>query len=300
MPAALKVFYCDHHHFTLGSGHKFPIRKYALTRERLHGRGDMELLEAPFASVDTIGLVHCREYVNAFLDGTLEPAIIRRIGLPWSRGLVDRTLASVGGTLSATVAALESGCGATLAGGTHHAFRNEGAGFCVFNDLAIATEWLRASHSFTRIGIIDLDVHQGDGTAAIFSNDKGVFTLSLHGSSNFPFRKQKSSLDVGFPDAATDEEYLAALASALERVWAFDPQFVFYQSGVDGLRTDTLGRLALTMAGLAKRDELVFSSALSRRIPIAVTMGGGYSDPIEITAEAHAQTFETAAAIFTL
>lgn len=292
------LYYCDHHHLPLTDGHKFPIRKYGLARERLQSSDTIQLLAAPIAPVESIELVHSKEYVARFLDGTLESNVVRRIGFPWSLGLVNRTLASVGGTLSATAAALESGFGGTLAGGTHHAFRSEGAGFCVFNDLAIATEWLRAHHGLTRIAIIDLDVHQGDGTAAIFGGDGEVFTLSLHGASNFPFRKQKSCLDIAFPDGATDEQYLPALAAALEQVWAFRPQFVFYQSGVDGLRSDKLGRLALSLRGLEKRDQMVFSAVAARGIPIAVTMGGGYSDPIELTADAHAQTFETAAQIF--
>ena len=189
----------------------------------------------------------------------------------------------------AAAVALEKGFGGTLAGGTHHAFRSEGAGFCVFNDIAVATEWLRIHHQTTRIAIIDLDVHQGDGTAAIFENDPGVFTLSLHGAGNFPFRKRKSSLDIEFPDGTTDQHYLDALVSALQHVWRFEPQFVFYQSGVDTLRSDKLGRLALTPRGLAERDKIVFASVSARNIPIAVTLGGGYSDPITLTAEAHAK-----------
>jgi len=297
-PVPLKLFYCDHHDLPLTEGHKFPVRKYRLAREKLQNSEHMELLAAPMAPVESIELVHSEEYIARFFDGTLESSVIRRIGFPWSQGLVNRTLASIGGTLSATAAALESGFAGTLAGGTHHAFRTEGAGFCVFNDLAIATEWLRAHHALTRIAIIDLDVHQGDGTAAIFDGDREVYTLSLHGASNFPFRKQKSCLDVPFPDGTTDQQYLPALASALDEVWAFCPQFVFYQSGVDGLLSDKLGRLALSLGGLEKRDEMVFSAVAERGIPIAVTIGGGYSDPIELTAEAHAQTFTTAAAIF--
>ncbi len=245
---AIDVFYCDQHEISLPPGHKFPVLKYRLIREALESNPDIRLSPSSFVSIETLGLVHSLSYIEAFIHGNLEPLIVRRIGLPWSPGLVDRTLASVGGTLLAAAVALEKGFGGTLAGGTHHAFRSEGAGFCVFNDIAVATEWLRIHHQTTRIAIIDLDVHQGDGTAAIFENDPGVFTLSLHGAGNFPFRKRKSSLDMEFPDGTTDQHYLDALVSALQHVWRFEPQFVFYQSGVDTLRSDKLGRLALTPA----------------------------------------------------
>jgi acetoin utilization deacetylase AcuC-like enzyme len=225
----------------------------------------------------------------------LASACIRRIGLPWSKGLVQRTLASVGGTLAATSQALQTGLGGTLAGGTHHAFRSEGSGFCVFNDLAIATEWARQERGVRRVGIIDVDVHQGDGTAAIFQDDPGVFTLSLHGARNFPFRKQRSRLDVEFADGTRSLEYLRALQDALEHVWAFSPELVFLQSGVDALVSDKLGRLCLTNDDLAVRDRMILEAAVRRRIPLVITLGGGYSEPIEHTVEAHAQTFRIAA-----
>jgi acetoin utilization deacetylase AcuC-like enzyme len=223
---------------------------------------------------------------------------MRRIGFPWSEGLVHRTLASTGGTLAATRVALDTGVAGTVAGGTHHAFRNEGSGFCVFNDLAVAAEWARHNRGIHRIAIVDLDVHQGDGTAAIFQNDPGVFTLSLHGARNFPFRKQQSRMDVEFADQTPGSEYLPALRSALEHIWEFQPELVFFQSGVDGLVTDRLGRLALTLADLAERDQTVLSGVRRREIPVVITMGGGYSDPLERTVEAHAQTFRIAADIF--
>jgi acetoin utilization deacetylase AcuC-like enzyme len=236
--------------------------------------------------------------VNGFLNGTLERQIVRRIGFPWSPELVDRTLASAGATLGATRFALETGIGGTLAGGTHHAFRGEGSGFCVFNDLAIAIEWARANTKLTRLAVVDCDVHQGDGTAAIFQDDPGVFTLSLHGARNFPFRKQKSTLDVELPDATADDDYLAALAPALERVWKFEPEMVFFQSGVDALVTDRLGHLHLTQQGMLRRDQLVIGQAHAHNLPLVITLGGGYSDPITHTVAAHAQTFRTAADIY--
>src|SRR3954453_7577440 len=252
-----------------------------MLREELSCDGRFRLRPANLAERDAILRVHSADYVNGFLDGSLDPLVMRRIGFPWSRELVNRTLGSVGSTLLATEAALQSGFGGTLAGGTHHAYKNEGSGFCVFNDLAIAIASARTEGGITRAAVIDLDVHQGDGTASIFEGDTGVFTLSLHGERNFPFRKQSSTLDVPLPDGTGDEEYLLTLQNALGRIWKFDPQIVFFQSGVDGLATDRLGRLALTRAGLAKRDEIVIGQACKAGLPLVITLGGGYSDPIQ-------------------
>ncbi len=299
MPARqLRLFYCDHHPLPLPAGHRFPLAKYRMVRDLLKDDCRLQLDEAPLATEQDLLRVHTEDYVRGFLAGTLDVKVLRRIGFPWSEGLVDRTLASAGGTLAAAREALETGFGGTIAGGTHHAFRSEGAGFCVFNDLAIAAEWVRQHCGLTRIAIIDLDVHQGDGTASIFESDNGVFTLSLHGSQNFPLRKQRSRLDIEFPDGAKGEQYLPALGDALHQVWQFEPQFLFFQSGVDGLATDRLGRLYLTQQDLALRDRLVFTEAAGRDLPILVTMGGGYSHPIELTAQAHAQTFRIAADVF--
>lgn len=242
--------------------------------------------------------MHSAEYVERFLAGTLEPTVMRRIGFPWSKGLVDRTLASVGGTLSATKEALECGFGGTLAGGTHHAYRQEGSGFCVFNDIAVAVEWARAHRRVKRALIIDLDVHQGDGTAAIFQGDPDVFTLSLHGERNFPFRKQQSVVDVPLPDGTGDEAYLAALRAVLLQARAFRPEIVFFQAGVDTLETDRLGRLSLTREGLAQREGSVYEFVSEMGVPLVQTLGGGYSDPIELTVDAHAQSFRIAARFF--
>lgn len=299
-PSRLPLFYCDHHPLPLPEGHKFPLSKYRMVRDLLSSDARMEMREAPFAGHGDLLRVHTQEYVDGFLSGTLERGIIRRIGFPWSEGLVQRTLASTGGTLAATCTALETGIAGTVAGGTHHAFRSEGAGFCVFNDLAVSAEWARQCCGIKRIGIIDLDVHQGDGTASIFENDDGVFTLSLHGARNFPFRKQRSRLDVELPDGAQADQYFAALERGLAAVWAFDPQLLLFQAGVDTLWSDRLGRMSLRLEDLAARDQAVFGEARRRGIPIAVTMGGGYSEPIERTAEAHAQTFRTAASVFTV
>jgi acetoin utilization deacetylase AcuC-like enzyme len=225
---------------------------------------------------------------------------MRRIGFPWSEALVRRTLASVGGTVAAARDAVREGFGGTLAGGTHHAAGAEGSGFCVFNDLAVATLALRRDGLAARAAIVDLDVHQGDGTAALFESDPEVFTLSLHGSNNFPFRKQHSSLDVELPDGTRDDSYLEALEAALRPAVEFAPEIVFYQSGVDALASDRLGRLAFTPEGLKRRDEMVFDAVRTAGIPIVVTLGGGYSEPIERTVEAHAATFRMAYRLITM
>ncbi len=305
-----------------------------MLRERLAADGGFEFEPAPQASIETICLAHDREYVQHFVNGTLDPQAMRRIGFPWSEGLVRRTLASAGGTLAATSDAFATGIGATLSGGTHHAFRSGGSGFCVFNDVAIAIHSMRARgdeslfekgdrllcpqtqfvdrathgrrgqsclspfsnrHDERRVAVVDLDVHQGDGTAHFFENDARVLTLSLHGARNFPFRKQRSTIDVELPDETGDEEYLRALDRALPRVWEFDPGVVFYLSGVDALESDVLGRLSLTYAGLQARDERVIGGARKRLIPLVITLGGGYSNPIELTVAAHANTFRVAA-----
>lgn len=296
--AKLKLFYCDQHDFPLPPQHKFPLAKYRLLRETLSADAAFTLNEAPLATREQVLRVHSAAYTDAFLQGSLEPNVMRRIGFPWSPGLVKRTMASAGSTLAAVQQALADGISGSLAGGTHHAFRAEGSGFCVFNDLAIAIEHLRVTTGMNRLAVVDLDVHQGDGTASIFSTDPGVFTLSVHGRKNFPFRKQRSTLDIELEDGTADAEYLAQVERALVPVWEFAPQFILYQSGVDGLQTDRLGRLGLTIDGLRQRDEFVISGAELRGIPLAITLGGGYSDPLDPTVCAHANTFRVAARIF--
>ena len=290
----MRLFYCDHLEIPLPHGHKFPMRKYRLLRERILADGFWKLEPAEPAPVETIKLAHDPEYVDQFVSGTLAANAMRRIGFPWSPGLVTRTLASAGGTLAATRDAIETGFGGTLAGGTHHAFRAEGSGFCVFNDVAIAIH----SHRFKRAAVVDLDVHQGDGTAHFFEDDPKVLTISLHGANNFPFRKQRSKIDVELPDKTGDEEYLRALDSVLPRVVEFEPEMVFYLSGVDALASDVLGRLALTPEGLEERDRRVIGECHGHALPLVITLGGGYSKPIELTAEAHATTFRVAAGIY--
>ncbi len=293
-----RLFYCDHHDMGLPPEHKFPTPKYRKVRELLAADGASEFEPAPFARRELLERVHDPAYVEGFLSGTLPSQVMRRIGFPWSEGLVRRTLASAGGTLCATQDALDRGFGGNLAGGTHHAFRSEGSGFCVFNDIAVAAMWLRHERGIVRVAVVDCDVHQGDGTAQIFEDDPAVFTLSLHGRRNFPFRKQRSRLDIELEDGTGDEDYLAELRSALDRVFAFQPQVVFFQSGVDALACDSLGRLALSHEGLRRRDRMVMHACHDCGIPLVITLGGGYGKPIEQTALAHANTYRTALEVY--
>ncbi len=289
-----RLFYTDHCVLPLPPQHKFPIEKYRMVRELLEQDGIFTLEQAPQADVETIARVHDAEYIKAFLQGTLSAAAVRRIGFPWSEGLVRRTLASVGSTLAATREALAMGWGGTLAGGTHHAFAREGSGFCVFNDIAVAARSVQSE----RVAVIDLDVHQGDGTADIFRGDTSVLTVSIHCRNNFPFRKQQSSLDFELDAGVGDDEYLRVLEQVLPQVWEYRPEVVFYQSGVDGLGSDRLGKLCLSHAGLMERDRMVMLGVRQLGVPFVITLGGGYSEPIALTAEAHANTFRVAATVF--
>ncbi|HLH06085.1 MAG TPA: histone deacetylase [Terriglobales bacterium] len=293
-----RLFYTDHYTIDLPPGHRFPMAKYRMVRDLLTADGVFEFVIAPLASASDVELAHDSDYVRRFLTGALSAQEIRRIGFPWSEQLVRRTLASVGGTLAAAQEALRAGWGGNLAGGTHHAFRAEGSGFCVFNDLAVAIQWLRKSGRAEHVAVIDLDVHQGDGTAQIFGDEPNVLTFSMHCEANFPFRKQQSKIDISLPDGTGDGEYLEQLRTVLPQVLEFRPDVVFYQSGVDGLYSDALGKLHLTHDGLKQRDRLVMNVVRDAAIPFVITLGGGYSKPIELTAEAHANTLRIAAEVF--
>lgn len=292
------TYYCDRWTVPLPAGHKFPMLKYVMVRQQLELINSIELQPSPAASAAEILLVHDVQYVGSILDGSIDPRAMRRIGFPWSPELVRRSLASVGGTIAAARSALQFGWGGNLAGGTHHAYRGEGSGFCVFNDLAVTIETLRRDGKIGRAAVLDLDVHQGDGTASIFAGDPEVLTVSIHGQNNFPFRKQAGKIDIGLCDGTGDNEYLAAVQSVLPSIWEFQPDLILYQSGVDALEQDRLGRLSMTHAGLLRRDRLVFEEARRRRIPLAITLGGGYAEPIDATVEAHVNTFRTAASVW--
>jgi acetoin utilization deacetylase AcuC-like enzyme len=275
----------------LAPGHRFPISKYAAIVAALAREFPRAImLGAPAAWAD-ITEVHDASYVAAVRDGTLDPGAIRRLGLPWSEQLVTRSRRSVGGTLTALAWALETGAAGHVAGGTHHAFRARGEGFCTFNDIAVAIAVARRDHGVRRVAVVDLDVHQGNGTAAIFASDPDVFTLSLHGAHNYPFAKEASTLDVALPDGCDDAMYLSALDEALHCVAPFRPQLVLYQAGVDALAGDRLGRMSLTHAGLRARDARVFAAARAWAAPLVVTLGGGYGRDLRATVEAHANVY---------
>ena len=295
----MQAFYCDHFVLPLPDGHKFPMAKYARLRERIITDGIIrpeELHEALPAAWDDLRLVHTAEYLHDVEHGTVPHDMQRRIGFPWSPHMVERARRSVGATIQAARASLVDGAAANLAGGTHHAFSERGEGFCVFNDVAVATRVLLRDGAARRVAIIDCDVHQGNGTAAIFSGDPAVFTFSMHGAHNFPFRKEVSDLDVTLEDGTADEAYLALLEHHVPQVLdGQQPDVVFYVSGADPYEGDRLGRLKLTLAGLRRRDAFVFDACRSRRIPVVVTMGGGYATDIDAIVTIHANTIREAA-----
>lgn len=298
----MRVFHCDAYEVPLPPGHRFPMLKYRALRERLLAEGVLrpeQLAQAEVIDRGSLLLAHAPDYVEAVFAGALSEAALRRLGFPWSEQLLARSRASVWGTLAAARCALRDGFGGNLAGGTHHAFAAEGSGFCVFNDLAVAARALQREGLVERVLVVDLDVHQGDGTAAIFAGDDSVFTFSMHGAKNFPFRKQRSSLDVELPDGCSDAEYLAALAAHLPGVIAqARPQILFFQAGVDPLAEDVLGRLDLSLAGLRRRDRMVFAAARQRDLPLVLTLGGGYAKPIALSVEAHLGTWREARAAY--
>lgn len=292
----MRVFYCDHFEVPLPPGHRFPMAKYRQLREALLERGVLKadvLVPSVPMERGLLELVHAPAYLDALFGLSLGEREVRRLGFPWSQALLERSRASAFGTLAAARVALESGIAGNLAGGTHHAFADHGEGFCVFNDLAVAIRALQREGRIRRALIVDLDVHQGNGTAAIFEGDASVFTFSMHGEKNFPFRKQRSSLDVGLEDGAGDAAYLEVLDRHLPEV--FDSaagDLCFFQAGVDPLAEDTLGRLTLTHAGLKERDRRVLEAARCRGMPIVLTLGGGYANPLSATVEAHVGTYE--------
>lgn len=284
----------------LPSGHRFPMRKYQRLQEELLARGVLaaaDMAEPHAASDDELALAHDRGYIARVRDGQLTEAELRRIGFPWSDAMVQRSRRSSGATLDAARTALQQGVSANLAGGTHHACRDHGEGYCVFNDAAVTARVLLAERAVSRVAVVDLDVHQGNGTADICGSDADVLTVSLHGERNFPFRKVPSHLDIGLPDGTGDEAYLAALDQALQQVWAFSPTLIVYLAGADPHADDTLGRLALTSAGLLERDRRVLLGARQRGIAVAVAMAGGYGRDVETTVALHLQTVSLAASL---
>lgn len=272
------------------------MEKYSRVRDLVSKLPHLELLEAPPASDTQILFAHDPSYLLKVIEGKLSPAEQKEIGFPWSEKMVERSRRSAGATIAAAKTAIKEGVSGNLAGGTHHAYRNLGSGFCVFNDSAIAARTLQKEiHSKLKVAIIDLDVHQGNGTASILQNDSSIFTLSIHGENNFPFKKEFSDLDLGLADGCDDQTYLDALAQSLEQLnQRFKPDFLIYLAGADPHEGDRLGRLKISKEGMRLRDEAVFQYALGKQIPVAFSMAGGYGKDIGSTIEIHYQTIQTA------
>lgn len=300
----MQAFYSDRFVLPLPPGHRFPMEKYQLLRDELTAHEPLvQMLQAPEATDGELALAHDPAYIQAIADGSVDAKILREIGFPWSPAMAARARRSVGGTLAAGRAAITAGVAANLAGGTHHAYAHKGGGFCVFNDMAVTArvlqaEWSRRhgqSHPALQVAIIDLDVHQGNGTASIFRNDKSVFTLSMHGDKNFPFRKEASELDVSLPDGCRDDDYLAALENALmELEGRFDAGLVLFLAGADPHEGDRLGRLKLSFDGMQARDRRVFDWCFTRRLPCVFAMGGGYGTDIRTTVQVQRNTYAVA------
>jgi acetoin utilization deacetylase AcuC-like enzyme len=295
----MKVFYSDHFVLPLPEGHRFPMVKYSMLRERVARDGICgpgELLTPRAVTDQEILRAHAPDYLKRVTSGTLTKKEVRRIGFPWSERMVERSRRASGGTLGACLAALDDGFAANLAGGTHHAFSDKGEGYCVFNDSAIAALAVQAADLAERVVVIDTDVHQGNGTAAILRGDPTVFTFSIHGANNFPFHKEESDLDASLPDGAGDTEFLTTLERGLEAALdAADADLAIYLAGADPFEGDRLGRLSVTKSGLAERDRIVLEACRERAIPVAVTMAGGYAYEVGDTVDVHFQSIRRAA-----
>lgn len=293
----MKVFCCDHFTYPLPAGHRFPAQKYGLLRERVADElvPPCELVVPEAATDCELLRAHSQEYLEKVGRGTLSERETRRIGLPWSPELVERCRRSVGSTIGACRSALADGVGASLTGGTHHAFAERGEGFCIFNDCAVAARTMQAEGRARRVAIIDCDVHQGNGTAAILASDPTIFTFSIHGAKNFPFHKETSDLDVELPDGTGDAAYLEQLEAGLEQALRLSrADLAIFLAGADPYAGDSLGRLALTKQGLAARDRLVFERCQRAGIPVAVVMGGGYARSIRDTVDIQIETVRIA------
>jgi acetoin utilization deacetylase AcuC-like enzyme len=294
---SIRAYSSSHYAMPLPVGHKFPMQKYAGVRFLVEQAGIL-VLEPPRADWDLVERVHEHDYLKKLRFGTLSAKEIRLMGFPWSEMLIERALRAAGGTLAAAEDALLTGLGINLAGGTHHAYPSHGEGFCVLNDVAIACFELLA-RGLERILVLDLDVHQGNGTAAIFANEPRVFTLSVHGERNYPFHKEVSSLDFGLPDGVDDQSYLQLLEEhVLPVLKDFKPQLIFYLAGVDVLARDQFGRFALSKAGVWQRDARVFAFCQNLGVPVVSLMAGGYNKDLGLTIEAHANTVLAAFEIF--
>ena len=294
----MDAFYSDHFVLPLPDGHRFPMQKYAMLRDAVQAQlPRIVLQEAPRVTDEQLALIHSREYIQTIATGENAAPVMREIGFPWSPMMAERARRSVGATVAAVQSALKQGLAANLAGGTHHAYADKGGGFCVFNDVAVALRCaqlnaLQCGLQPLKVAVIDLDVHQGNGTAHIFRDDPSVFTLSMHGEKNFPFRKEASDLDVGLPDGCGDDDYLAAMDQALQTLTErFAPGLVIYLAGADPFERDRLGRLKLTARGLQARDERLFAWCGQHQLPVAFVMAGGYGVDIEETVQLQLNTY---------
>jgi acetoin utilization deacetylase AcuC-like enzyme len=298
----LKVAWHPDFSHPLPQGHKFPMLKYELIPEQLEYEGTLSSLSffaSEVCNEDIILLTHDKIYYNHLTQQTLASAEIRRIGFPLSQQLVERERRILQGTIENALYAQTYGVSMNIAGGTHHAYANRGEGFCLLNDIAVGANYLLQQNLSQKILVIDLDVHQGNGTAKIFENENRVFTFSMHGEKNFPMHKERSNLDIPLKDFTDDNFYLKILHETLPRlIDEVQPDFIFYQSGVDVLASDKLGRLSLTMEGCANRDRFVLETCKKHKIPLAISMGGGYSEDIKIIVEAHCNTFRLAQEIY--
>jgi acetoin utilization deacetylase AcuC-like enzyme len=297
----MQVFYTPRYYADIGQGHVFPIRKFELVRNRLLAEGTLqpaELSEPEPATLEDVLLVHTEDYVSRLCSGNLTPKELRRLGLPWSESLVQRSFYAAGGTIAAAFVAIVAGYSSNLAGGTHHSFADRGEGFCVLNDVAIAIRALRARKLLQRAAIIDCDVHQGNGTATIFAGDPNTFTFSIHGANNYPLFKAQSTLDVELIDGTSDNEYLDSLAKHLPAVFTNDPEIVFYLAGADPYAGDKLGRLAVSIDGLRERDAYVLRKCYEREVPVVTVMSGGYGKDINDTIEIHCNTIRMVKEVF--
>lgn len=297
----MKLFYSDVFVLPLPEKHRFPMQKYRLLRERVLETGLVEEynLRIPEPAADwQLLLAHDAEYVHRVVEGQMTRQEILRMGFPWSPQLVERSRRSSGGTVAACRAALVEGFAGNLAGGTHHAGQSHAEGYCVFNDSIVAARTLQSESAVERVVVLDCDVHQGNGTAEIASGDDSIFTFSIHGAKNFPHRKFPSDLDVPLPDGTQDAEYLAALNDGLNKVFdRFQPELAIYLAGADPYEHDRLGRLKLTFEGMAERDRLVYNFCKTARVPVAVTMAGGYSPDVEQTVGLHYQSLKLGKAL---
>lgn len=298
----LKIAWNDHYTIPLPEGHRFPMLKYDLIPEQLLYEGtirEVNIFSPGQLSEEDIFTIHYRSYWEKLKDGKLTKDEIRRTGFPYSKELVVRERVILQGTIDCAKYAKEYGVAMNVAGGTHHAFRDRGEGFCLLNDIAVAAQYLLDNNLATQILVVDLDVHQGNGTANIFENEPAVYTFSMHGGKNYPLKKETSDRDIPLPDGIDDNSYLSLLKFHLPKLLDdLEPDFIFYQSGVDVLETDKLGRLGLSMHGCKDRDRFVLEICRKNNIPVAVSMGGGYSEKIADIVEAHANTFRLASEIY--